>query len=335
MEKQRETSGKRTSSRSSAMEEPPRNIAGRILDSASGLLRDTLSPSSAQQASILANVLASEGKAGPSTASACTERDTVSELCEGPIARQGPATLPGTNAAFREPGLVNGSINPRSTTTSSGMSLDQFLLSAQHNNEIPTWQHSPTAKGKQIASSLNIYHAEPEASYAEMSAAWDSNARNDHTQALPTNNNMNIHRTNAVHETAVVNEADGGEVVKLLQDPNPLLWMDMPEEQEIAYTMSAEDMRVAEEIVRSIDTALPSKPAYTSAISAASRGEPFPRFSSFFDDTENYQDEVWGYLRPLVEEAKQEHFLSSSPDEEEGPATRRLRMILAHVDGSG
>lgn len=335
MEKQGQTSEKRASSRSSDREGPPRDISRRILNSASGLLRDSLSPNSTLQANTLAQILASEAKAGPSSASSSRGREIASELRGGPNAGQGLESLPSTNNAFREPALANGSINSRSRDNIEGMSLDQFMHGAQYESEVPTWQHNPPTKGKQIAPSLDEYHTDLQASDAEMSAVWDSVARNGPTQAFPASNYVEAHGTNGVHRTAAISAGDGADVVKLLQDPNYFLWMDMPEEQSIPYTISEEDTKLAEEIVRRIDIAMTSKLGFVSAIPATKRGEPFPRFSSFFDEIENYQDEVWGYLRPLVEEAKRQDAAAGLPEGEEGPATRRLRMILAHFDRSG
>jgi hypothetical protein len=333
MENRGEIGGRRVPSppQASTKEGPPRHISGRILDSASGLLRDSLSPNSTQHANTLAQVLASNGKAGPSL-SLSSGRGTDSELRQGLDDAQGLQSLPSANNAFREPALTNGSIQTRSGDASERISLDQFMDSAQHEGEVPSWQHGPTAKGKQIATSVNQYHTDLQQSEAGMSALWDSLARNEQDQAPPASHYVEAPGQMEVHKTAMVSAADGAEVVKLLQDPNISLGMDLPEQQDIVYTIVEEDMKIAAEIVRRIDVAMISKPDYQSAISAANHGEPFPRFSSFFDEVENYQDEVWGYLRPLVEEAKRETAAASSSEGEEGPATRRLRMILAHID---
>ncbi|KAK1143234.1 hypothetical protein N8T08_006934 [Aspergillus melleus] len=54
---------------------------------------------------------------------------------------------------------------------------------------------------------------------------------------------------------------------------------------------------------------------------------------------ERYHDEVWGYLRPALEaareemEAKKEGEGSGQGKEEDGPAVRRLKMILKHMGG--
>lgn len=49
---------------------------------------------------------------------------------------------------------------------------------------------------------------------------------------------------------------------------------------------------------------------------------------------ERYHDEVWGYLRPALEAAKEEmeeYSHGTEDGEEDGPAVRRLKMILKHM----
>jgi hypothetical protein len=50
---------------------------------------------------------------------------------------------------------------------------------------------------------------------------------------------------------------------------------------------------------------------------------------------ERYHDDVWGYLRPALEAAKaeiEERGLEiQEGDENDGPAVRRLKMILKHM----
>lgn len=48
---------------------------------------------------------------------------------------------------------------------------------------------------------------------------------------------------------------------------------------------------------------------------------------------EKYHDEVWGYLKPTLEAAKKEmeEKKGSDPHGEDGPAVRRLKMVLSHM----
>ncbi len=318
----------------SIVEESPRNISGRILDSASGLLRDSLSPKSSQHPNTLAQVLCSEGKAGPSTPSASTERSNASGILEGPSHLHSAGSFTHTRDAFRESCLLNERTGAGSGDTTKGLSLDEFMQSAQHESEVPTWQHSASAKGKQVATTSDGYHPQHEVTDADISAVWDSVTPTETSTGFSGFEYVDRPSQDRVRRAAEISAADGADVVKLLQDPNAWSWMDVPDEPEPPYTISADDMRIAQEVVHRIDKALASNPGYQSAISAARRGESFSNFSSFFDDIKDYQEEVWGYLQPIIEEARRETIPRSS-GEKEGPATRRLRMILAHIDRSG
>lgn len=311
-----------SSSDTPAPEGYSQNISQRLWDSASGLLRDTISSNHDDSARALAHALASQGKAGPST-TASAQPGNLGEPPRSINGKQYSGSTPHSRETFRE-SSADRSSNSEFGGIGNIMSLDDFIDSAQHENVVPNWQHNSTAKGKQKLSSLAEDPADHRAADSELPAVWDSTTTN-HTRGQAMNGAQRL---------AEISESDGADVVKLLQDPNLTLWSDEAgDEEDIPYTITEEDSRIAE-LLRNIGTNTVSKPSYESAISAAKHGEPFKNFSSFFDDVENYQDEVWGYIQPLVEKAKRESTVQRSADEEEGPATRRLRMILAHIDGS-
>lgn len=63
--------------------------------------------------------------------------------------------------------------------------------------------------------------------------------------------------------------------------------------------------------------------------------EPISGLEDWFTIINHYQDEVWGYLKPYAEAAKEEAQkaeASGEPNPTGGPAVRRLGMILAHLD---
>ena len=56
------------------------------------------------------------------------------------------------------------------------------------------------------------------------------------------------------------------------------------------------------------------------------------------DVQERYVDDVWGYLEPVLEAAKEEiedgdKFEGTGHEDGDGPAVRRLKMILVHMKG--
>jgi hypothetical protein len=151
---------------------------------------------------------------------------------------------------------------------------------AQNGSEVPTWQHSPDAKGKQVASGLNGYYEESHASNHEISATWDKIARAQPPQAMVGNSDVEAYGTYGLDKAARINDSDAADVLKPLQDPNAAFWTEMPEDEIVPYTISEADMRVVEDLVRRIDNAMASKPGFESGISAAKRGQPFASFSS-------------------------------------------------------
>lgn len=59
-----------------------------------------------------------------------------------------------------------------------------------------------------------------------------------------------------------------------------------------------------------------------------------PGAADWVDVQERYHDDVWGYLRPALEAAKEEleeKQDGSEHNDEDGPAVRRLKMILRHM----
>lgn len=314
------------------MEPSAPNISGRILASAFGLLRDSLSSYNSQQASSLAHVIANEGKAGPSTASATTGPVTADELHGRPPARQRHESLDITNDAFREASAQR-SINTIVTDTAEGMSFDLFIRKERRLSEEPSSHYNLAAQHEQICSRMTKQHTDDEAAKARMSLTWNSIARGDTSQAFSATMDANEDGLNEVRRANEVSSLDGADVVALLKDPCPPSWMDTLEEQEVPYKISGADKKMAEKFVCQIEEAMKLKPSYEPTISTAICGELLSLSSSIFDNIENYQEEVWGYLPPLIEEARLENAVSSSVDQE-GPATRRLRMILAHINTS-
>ncbi|KAF7510926.1 hypothetical protein GJ744_005756 [Endocarpon pusillum] len=275
---QGEGSGERPPPERAIVEEHPRNISGRILDSASGLLRDSISPKSAQHPNTLAQVLCSEGKAGPSSLSASTERSNASEISEGPRQRHGAESWP--------------------WNITEGISLDQFMQSTQHGSEVSIWQYSAPAKGKQVATTSDDYHPQHQVADGDNSAVWVSLVHNEPSTVFSVTRDVDRQSENGVHRTAERNAADGidgADVVKLLQHPNADLWMDIPDEPGPPYTISADDIRIAKEIVRHVDKALASKPDCKSAISAARLGESLNNFSGYLPR----KRKIWCYGKGL------------------------------------
>jgi hypothetical protein len=88
-------------------------------------------------------------------------------------------------------------------------------------------------------------------------------------------------------------------------------------------------------LVPDIDTILSSAPSSTLADATALRDAVLtglPGAADWVAVEDRYHDEVWGYLRPALEAAKKEMEEDKARGSgEEGPAVRRLKMILKHM----
>jgi hypothetical protein len=88
-------------------------------------------------------------------------------------------------------------------------------------------------------------------------------------------------------------------------------------------------------LVPEIGSFLDTLPAFTATPATSLRDSvltSLPGAADWIAVEEKYHDEVWGYLQPTLEAAARE--IESSKDSlgsEEGPAVRRLKMILKHM----
>lgn len=305
----------------------------RILDSASGLLRDAIHPGVGQASSALLSALASESKAGPSTGMSSAALPTIREQVGSLNGKQALRSLADQKHALRVPLQPSGNINARSMGATEGLSLDELMHSENCESVLPTSQYGSSAKGKQRAPNRDALNGKNQHADIDWTSHWNSLAP-ERTKASAANSHLEGFKPHRIDRAADFIEEDGADVVKLLQDPNCSRLTDISEQMEIPFTISEEDMRIAEDIIRRIDMVTTRKASSESAAPRAKHSRPRPDISSLFDDIENYQDEVWGYLQPLIEDAKQERAQADAFRSVEGPATRRLKMILHHIGES-
>jgi hypothetical protein len=124
---------------------------------------------------------------------------------------------------------------------------------------------------------------------------------------------------------------DGDEVVQLLSDPTfqPELWTEGDPEE--PYTISEQEMQISQWYIQNTQDGAPRREQLQRAVVAARTGRSYEEFESIFDAIEAYHEDVWGYIRPLVEAARQERLIAEPTATGDGPAVRRLRMIVAHL----
>ncbi|KAL5336839.1 hypothetical protein BJX70DRAFT_371254 [Aspergillus crustosus] len=88
-------------------------------------------------------------------------------------------------------------------------------------------------------------------------------------------------------------------------------------------------------LIPDIGSFLDTLPASTATPATSLRDSvltSLPGATDWISVEENYRDEVWGYLQPTLEAAAREIEVNKAfPGSEEGPAVRRLEMILKHM----
>ncbi|KAJ5675131.1 uncharacterized protein N7477_005065 [Penicillium maclennaniae] len=315
------------------------SLASRVQSSAAGLARAFQTPSNAAQT--LSS--ATEGKAGPSRSGAGTTGET-GYLSTGSSAPR--TSKSGASEAFRESQIVRDLIavpsyeefqqfqdNPLDQQVDQIANPDRSRPSTNLQNETGPW------KGKQRAH---------DPAQQEFSTAWDRAQHPPHPD------------TEASHEP---NATDGMEVVTLLSDttfdPNtdpynpefdldqdaeatPLTFDEIKALESFRKTFSSQSENTQQRtgisgmsLIPDIDTFLAQDTSTGSISAQALRDsvlENLPGAGDWVGVQERYHDEVWGYLRPALEAAKSEMEEGVKGEGHvEGPAVRRLRMILKHM----
>ena len=195
-----------------------------------------------------------------------------------------------------------------------GMTIDQFLQSepqAQGNVGEEAQQHFKGKKAVYASPNGDVTGPNYDADFA---SAWHSGTFESDSRGKKPNT-LN----------------DGDEVVKLLSDPSfqPGIWT--RDESEEPYTITEDEMQIARWFTQKTQEGQAEREQLQRVVAAARGGQAFQDFASIFDEIESYHEDVWGYIGPLVEAARQEQRGAESASSEDGPAVRRLRMIVAHL----
>ncbi|KAL1855613.1 hypothetical protein Plec18167_004047 [Paecilomyces lecythidis] len=327
-----------------------KSMASRIQDSASGLLRNAISaPGAYNLPADLAQSLANGSKAGSSAPRALSGSSTAAESFQShgssglgsSAAEQGAqSSVP---ASFRSGATQEGGfhLNP--------LAQDDFQRGVDDN-----FLYNPVdlsyAKGK--GKSRQQGHA-ADSDLATFDTTWEAR----HHSQEPT-----IPVAQSAQPTTL--PSDGSAVVSLLADPSFQPEFLPTEENPIDSTdldsvppLTASEVQIIESFRRhpSMASETPSQqyritsqslipdidaflvqdsPATDTAALRDSVLHHLPGAEDWVAVEERYHDEVWGYLRPALEAAQkeiEEKKNEGAPPSEEGPAVRRLRMILQHM----
>ncbi|KAJ5328838.1 hypothetical protein N7452_009228 [Penicillium brevicompactum] len=298
------------------------SLATRIQSSATALAKSTLQPGSD-----LNNTLTSNNKSGPSaSASIPTPSDNAPQLGS----RSGSSASTGPRESFR-------------TSNSTIPVPDEDFQQFQDEPRL-----DPGIFGDDYTDGRT--EKEKKKGKARLESAWqDPNQING--QSAPASE-LQIHQNN------LQTPEDGSAVLALLStsfeedpstipdtelDPAPLPLSAREREALDSYRVSSSGPRLtSSSLVPDIDTFLSQ--GYNEGLGSGVSGSALrdevlgqlPGAGDWVGVQERYHDEVWGFLEPVLEAARVEIERGREGGGDgsvEGPAVRRLRMILGHMGG--
>lgn len=340
------------------------SLASRIQSSATGLARSAFS-ADPRAAQTLAG--ATDGKAGAGTASGSTTGSASQDLGSSSGTSSGSRVgTQGRHEGFREHRGAT-----QSASLSSGLTLEEFEtqqgfgldLADQgegHAFKIPNEQDSaqPTESLQSDSGSWKGKARAQDPIQAEYTTAWE--------RANVTTKPAESAESDGAAVAALLSDTsfDAGFGLADLNDPNALEtdidphappspltkeereFLDAFRRQPPGLTPTeASKQNTALSLVPDIDTFLrqidasayartrPRPRPYQRIVSLEELLHGLPGASEWAEVQEHYHEGVWGYLRPDLEAAKEEIEDAQDRDdyENDGPAVRRLKMILEHM----
>ena len=332
---------------------PESGVAARIQASATGLVRQAiLRPSASSATEDLASSAADAGKGGSGSSSARPSQFTVSSMSSH---EPSPSFRDSTDSAGRSDG------------SESFRSQPQFMENAQNGDRFDfedfmsqgSWPSSAgnplgADRGEDLTSDKEKLVLQPHLSSANIQA-------NSAIQSCLIDHPAPMGRVFANNET------DGTAVVALLLDPT----FPMDEEPIDVFAFGSESVpkNKTQSVQANIQTAAPLN--HVSTITPLDLLPDFRRpendanatrsadlrtamlnlpegylydgsqrqlndgdIQPWLDMLNRYQDEVWGDMLPLVREAREEAKAAKEQIPHDQPATRRLRMLLKHLEQS-
>ena len=327
-------------------EESPGTIAARIQSSASGLVRQAiLRPSASSVTGELASAAADAGKAAPGSSSAGPSQSTIPSV----------SSL-GQSSSFQDSTDPTGSSGDRE----SFRSQPQYNKNIQYSNEFRFQDFMSQASGSSFAGTPSGLEKRKDLTFGE-----------ERLVLQPHLSSANIQARSAIQRNPLSkvrgptnNDADGAAVVALLSEPE--LFADeaptnFPAFDPVSITKTnipnlQPNTEAAAPLSRvSAISPLDLLPDYkgsqegnnkttstklATTISDPPEGHMYDgsplqsrdgELQPWLDMLNRYQDEVWGDMLPLVQEAREEAKAAKGRVPDNQPATRRLRMLLQHL----
>jgi hypothetical protein len=286
-----------------------RSFPANLASSATGLLRDTLSSNGNQVGATLSEALHDGSKAGLNTGVAASASSQAYQPTSRP--EFGVATgVTSENDTFRS------GIRPPNAPREAfeGITIDQFLQSDPPSQGPLLEREQQLGKGKKAIYTPHNGDVSRHSQNTDFVSAWQFG---------------DLEKDSRGHKIDSLN--DGNEVVKLLSNPSfqPEIWKE--DDTEEPYTITKEEMQISQWFTKEAQRGESQRDQIQEAMAAARNGRAFQDFASIFDEIESYHEDVWGYIGPLVEAARQELHVTEPMATGDGPAVRRLRMIVAHL----
>ena len=289
---------------------PTSAFPSRFIGSASRLFRDSFSPPGLDATTSLSRALAEGGKGEASSRATLLAANASHSKVSG-------------NKQSKYHGHNHGSLTIRAEASANNnidgqladLSLDDFLRQ-------DCFESVPNFEGRGLQGDLRKRSARMDVAGidgADLSSACQSaSSRESHQRSV------------------IETSDDGAEVVNFLSSSHfqPELWTDLGFGDEKPYTISAREQEASQLFLKQFDSNMIDTGALIDAMAAPSVGQPFQELASIFDDIDNYQEVVWGYIRPRIEAAKVETQSSKASVTADGPALTRLKMLLSHLADS-
>ena len=291
------------------------SLAQRIGDSTSGLLKESFKqPPPRSVTGVLASFNINNTKAGSPSSSKCTDESPLAFRSSSPYQE---VTLDHSES-FRsiekggECGRIYGQV-----------AFDEFLAGP---NEL---EHEPDLVQDWVGL------------IGDKQGVFTVGAAEDHLRELQ---GRETRRRRDNNQDSVGHDSDGAAVVALLSDPAFTVDEEpsstLEPETDGAEGRSQERLQTGKGLAGSVAILHPSSPLSLvpdfgtprnprDAVSKNRLGEIQP----WIDILDRYHDEVWGEMLPLVKEAREE--LNAATEKQtlprDGPAIRRLKMVLQHL----
>lgn len=334
------------------------SIADRVKSSASGLLRNTISPSTAASHSFgsdLSNTLSAKPSASSSSSSLSSSSSHTA--LDNRLRSSTSRSFSSSTGGGESTGSVHESFRSSWTSTSEADNREKAWEQNFTDPATSTFeQHDLSqSKGKGRLVEVNdyapsqspVFQQHNETSNTIFDSAWlDSNASQESAATLLPEELFKEQQQ----------QQDGSEVSALLSDPSfqPLYDYDTDDDDQIpGYKIQPiprdplfHNTHERTSIPKILDSAalVPDVEASNKSIVDAMSDEELKGvlrelgLLDWVDLDDRYQDEVWGDLEPYAKAAKaevEEKKVAGDNNVADGPAVMRLRMVLGHFKDKG